>query len=165
MKPLEMLEHYKNKGERVDEVLFAAISKELHHLRTIIDQKNFSIDLIGDQKYVAYQKIGMQDKEIEGLRKELATTQTKLEGFKAATFAHKTAGKRMIKVAEQWQADNKRLREALEKYAAKENYERVANESDVLENGMIAPTWEPSWIELDNGEIAREALESEGGKE
>ncbi|WP_342550931.1 hypothetical protein MKX57_09250 [Lysinibacillus sp. FSL M8-0216] len=53
MDSLKMLEHYKNTGNRVDEVLFHTVTKELGHLRKVIDQKNFSIDLIGDQKLEA----------------------------------------------------------------------------------------------------------------
>ncbi|WP_432702654.1 hypothetical protein [Lysinibacillus sphaericus] len=50
MDTLKMLEQYKNAGDRVDEVLFHAVAKELGRLRQTIDQKNFSIDLIGEQK-------------------------------------------------------------------------------------------------------------------
>ncbi|MFJ8102830.1 hypothetical protein [Lysinibacillus sp. NPDC096212] len=50
MDAVKMLEQYKNSGDRVDEVLFHTVAKELGRLRVIIDQKNFSIDLIGEQK-------------------------------------------------------------------------------------------------------------------
>lgn len=53
MNAMQMLEHYKDNGERVDEVLFNQISKEFYRLRAVIDQKNYSIDLIGDQKVQA----------------------------------------------------------------------------------------------------------------
>lgn len=59
------------------------------------------------------------------------------------------------------QDENENLRGALQEYAAKENYERVANEPDICEAGYSHPTWEPSWIELDNGETARKALAGE----
>lgn len=58
--------------------------------------------------------------------------------------------------------EKERLRGVLENYADAENYERVANAPDVLENSMTMPTWEPAWIEFDKGETARKALEVQG---
>ncbi|MFJ7407504.1 MULTISPECIES: hypothetical protein [unclassified Lysinibacillus] len=81
MDALKMLEQYKNDGSRVDEVLFHTVAKELGRLREIIDQKNFSIDLIGEQKLDA-------QKENKHLREGLESVQNQLFSIRGINKVH-----------------------------------------------------------------------------
>ncbi|XRD24087.1 hypothetical protein AABM34_17030 [Lysinibacillus fusiformis] len=84
MDSLKMLEQYKNVGDRVDEVLFHTVAKELGRLREIIDQKNFSINLIGEQK-LDTQK---ENKRLREALEDIASTgYTHLEMLKIARKA------------------------------------------------------------------------------
>lgn len=120
-------------------------------IQTVEPQLAEAIDRIIDDK----------NKQLEKLDKvELAEVKARIEieageGYLTALL------KKRIHQNYDLQDENENLRGALQEYAAKENYERVANDPDIYEGGYSRPTWEPSWIELDNGETARKALEGE----
>ena len=93
-------------------------------------------------------------------RTELAEVKARIEIEAGEIYLTALLKKRILQIND-LQDENENLRGALQEYAAKESYERVANEPDICEAGYSHPTWEPSWIELDNGETARKALAGE----
>ena len=102
-----------------------------------------------------------KNKQLEKLDKvELAEVKARIE-IEAGEAYLTALLKKRIHQNYDLQDENENLRGALQEYAAKENYERVAKEPDICEAGYSHPTWEPSWIELDNGETARKALAGE----
>lgn len=93
-------------------------------------------------------------------RTELAEVKARIEIEAGEGYLTALLKKRILQI-NNLQDENENLRGALQEYAAKENYERVENDPDIYEGGYSQPTWEPSWIELDNGETARKALAGE----
>lgn len=84
MKALEAIEEYKLRGDRVDEVLFHIISKELHHLQEVIGQKNHSIDLIGEQKLQSQQNERQLKEVLEIKNKQLDLSMTESSYYYSA---------------------------------------------------------------------------------
>ena len=115
-------------------------TSELAHAKVTIDDKNFSIDLLGEQKFERDLIIKDLREQNQKLREEVEYYQRKYEntGSMFGRQAQRTL-----------HDENKRLREALDFYAEPDSYRMEHIKGDFYQ--------EP--IQKDTGDIARKALE------